>query len=266
MSPPLASFKATTLIGIFLIAASVARAESDRLSAAHLAALSESATQAGKLIYRGATFAQKQAGPEPLFRYERRLKSISGGFEATHLTRDPAHHVVVVESAEFNAAYQLQSFAVQHPQLGYSGEVQVSSDGRHLSYRLNDRGVMRTAEESIDVPAVSGPSLFGFILAQRLALAAGKTVPVRFIVMKKMRTYGFEIRQDSADNGQVVYAITPSSWFIRMFIATMRVTWDTGSQTWVRYEGRVPPMQSVAGQLTELDARVDYTASAFPYR
>ena len=233
--------KASAFVGLLLLAASPARAELDRPSAAHLAALSATPTQAGELIYRGATFAQNLAGPEPLFRYERRVNTMPTGFEATHLTRDPARQLVVVESAQFNAAYRLQRFAVQNQQLGHSGTVHVSTDGRRLRYSLNDRGVVSTAEESIDLPA-------------------------GFIVMKEKQTYGFDIRQDSAANGQVVYSITASSWLIRPFVATMRATFDVGSKTWVRYEGRVPPMQTVAGKLTTLDARVDYTAVAVPYR
>jgi len=67
---------------------------------------------AGELIYRGATFAQTSPGPEPLFRYERRLASTPTGLQATHLTRDPAQKLVIAESAQFNAAYQLQRFTV----------------------------------------------------------------------------------------------------------------------------------------------------------
>lgn len=257
---------ATAFVGLLLMATSPARAELEGPSAARLAALSATPTQAGELIYRGATFAQNLAGAEPLFRYERRVNTMPTGFEATHLTRDPAQQLVVAESAQFNAAYRLQRFAVQNQQLGFSGTVHVSSDGRHLRYSLNDKGVVSTAEESIDRPAVSGPSLFGFILAHRSALAAGKTIPVRFIVMKEKQTYGFDIRQESAADGQVVYSITASSWLIRPFVATMRATFDVGSKTWVRYEGRVPPMQTAAGKLATLDARVDYTAVAVPYR
>lgn len=261
-----AAANVTAFVGIFLLSASPARAEMEGFGAASLAVLNAAPGQAGELIYRGSTFAQASTSPEPLFHYERRLKTVPSGFEATHLTRDPAQQLVVVESSRFDADYRLQKLAVKNQQLGYSGTVQVSSDGRHLKYRLNDQGVVSTAEEAIDVPAVSGPSLFGFILAHRPALAAGQSIPVRFIVMKEKQTYGFDIRQDSTAHGQVVYAITASSWLIRPFIATMRVTWDADHQTWVRYKGRVPPMQTVAGKLTELDARVDYTAVAATYR
>jgi hypothetical protein len=160
----------------------------------------------------------------------------------------------------------LQRFAVQNQQLDYCGVVQVSSDGRRLRYSLNDKGVISTAEELISAPAVSGPSLFGFILAHGSELAAGKTIPVRFIVMNEKQTYGFDIRQESATKEQLVYSIVASNWLVRPLIATMRITFDRASKTWVRYEGRVPPKQTLAGKLADLDARVEYTAVAATYR
>lgn len=222
----------------------------------------------GELVYQGETFAQKHSGATPaaLFRYERRVRTTPTGLEATHLTRDTAKQMVVTESAQFNTHYRLQRFAVDNRQLDYRGSVQVSSDGRRLSYRLNDRGTVSTAEESISLPAVSGPSLFGFILAHEQELAAGKTIQVRFIVMKKKQTYGLDIRQESATDGQVVYAITASSWLVRPLLSTMRATFDRTHKNWVRYEGRVPPMQTIAGKLADLDARVEYTAVAAAYR
>jgi hypothetical protein len=257
---------ATAFLSFVLVATSPAHAELDATSTARLAALSATPTLSGELIYRGSTFAQKGAGPEPLFRYERRVVTTPTALEATHLTRDPAQKLVIAESAQFNSAYQLQRFTVQNQQLGYSGVVQVSSDGRQLQYSLNNNGVQSTANETIDLPAVSGPSLFGFILAHRSELGAGKTVPVRFIVLQEKQTYGFDIRQESQAKGQAVFSITPSSWLLRPFFATMRVTVDTNSKTLVRYEGRVPPKQIESGKLADLDARVDYTTVAVSYR
>lgn len=251
-----------------LMAAGPAHTELDELSAERLAVLGATPIMAGELIYRGDALAQKGSGPEPspLFRYERRLNTIPSGFEATHLTRDPGQQLVIVESAQFTAEYRLQRFAVQNQQLDYKGMVHVSSDGRRLRYSLNNKGVVSTAEEQISAPAVSGPSLFGFILEHGSELAAGKTIPVRFIVMNEKQTYGLDIRQESATKEHVVYSIAASSWLIRPLVATMRATFDSASKTWVRYEGRVPPKQTLAGKLADLDARVEYTAVATVYR
>jgi hypothetical protein len=44
------------------------------------------------------------------------------------------------------------------------------------------------------------------------------------------------------------------------------VVFDANTRTPVRYEGRVPPMENVAGKLKDLDARVDYTQASVTYR
>ncbi|WP_372825241.1 hypothetical protein [Polaromonas sp.] len=257
---------AIACIALLLLAADPARAALDAPSAARLQALSVNPAQAGDLIYRGATFAQGATGGEPLFRYERRIATTPMGLEAAHLTRDPKQKLIIAESAQFNARYELQRFNVQNQQSGYSGEVQVSADGRQLQYSLNDNGTLSTAEEKIDAPALTGPSTFGFILAHWSELAAGRTLPVRFIVLKEKTSYGFDIRAERAANGQAAFILTPSNWLIRRFIAPLHVVFEVSSKTAVRYEGRVPPMQSVAGKLVDLDAQVDYTPVTTSYR
>ena len=251
---------------LLLLAAGPARAALDAPSAARLLSLDTNPAQAGELIYRGATFAQNASGGQPLFRYERRITTSPTGLEAAHLTRDPAQKLLIAESAQFDARYALQRFTVQNQQLGYSGEVQVSADGRQLKYSLSDNGTLSTAEEKIDAPALTGPSTFGFILAHWSELVAGKTLPVRFVVLKEKTSYGFDIRAEGVANGQATFVLTASSWVIRRFLAPLRVVFYANDKTVVRYEGRVPPMQSVADKLVDLDARVDYTPVAASYR
>ncbi len=257
---------AIACVALLQFAAGPARAALDAPSAAQLQALSANPAQAGDLIYRGATYALGATGGEPLFRYERRTTTTPTGLEAAHLTRDPAQTLIIAESAQFNTRYELQRFTVQNQQLGYSGAVQVSADGQRLQYSLNDNGTLSTAEEKIDGPALTGPSTFGFILAHWVELTAGKTLPVRFIVLKEKTSYGFDIRAEPVANGLASFTLTPSNWLIRRFIAPLRVVLDASSKTVVRYEGRVPPMQSVAGKWVDLDARVDYTTVAARYR
>lgn len=258
---------AIACVALLLLAAGPAHAVLDAPSTARLQALSANPAQAGDLIYRGATFAQNTNDGEPLFRYERRITTTPTGLEAAHLTRDPAQKLIIAESAQFNTRYELQRFTVQNQQLGYSGAVQVSANGRQLQYSLNDNGTLSTAEEKITAPALTGPSTFGFILAHWSELLAGKTLPVRFIVLKEKTSYGFDIRAEpAAADGQVAFILTPSSWVIRRFIAPLHVVFDASGKTALRYTGRVPPMQSVAGKLVDLDARVDYTMVAPSYR
>lgn len=266
MHPVYTVARTLTHVALLWMVAGQACAALDAPSLIRLQTLHASPALAGELVYQGRTFALDTAGAEPLFRYERRLLVTPSALTAIHLTRDSTHQLVIAEEAQFSPGYRLQRFTAQNQQLRYSGEVLVSPDGRHLQYRVNDNGVASAAEETIEQPAVSGPTLFGFILAHAAELNSGHTVPVRFIVLKEKRSYGLDIRQESATKEQVVYAISASSWWLRPFVAPMRLVVDGTRGTIVRYEGRVPPMRSVAGKLAELDARVEYTAMANRYR
>jgi hypothetical protein len=155
---------------------------------------------------------------------------------------------------------------VANKQGGFSGSVLVSADGHHLDYIVNDNGRVSTAKEDVNEPVVTGPSMFGFILKNWDSLTAGITIPVRMVVLREKTTYRFDVRFEQETNGQTSFSIVPSSFIIRLAIAPLRVVFDSTSRNARRYEGRVPPMEAVAGKLKDLDARVDYTMVASSYR
>lgn len=231
-----------------------------------LDALQTKPESAGVLVYRGATFAQRQAAANPLFRYERRLLDAATGPTANHITSDPAGRVIILESATLSDAYEVRRFEVTNRQSGFTGSVKVSSDGRHLEYELNDNGKISKASEDVSAPVVCGPSLFGFIMKHWEPLKAGTTIPVHMVVLQEKTTYGFDLKFGKSANDQATFTLTPSNFLVRMAIAPLTVTLDARTRAPVRYEGRVPPMESVDGKLKNLDARVEYTSVAPVYR
>ena len=235
-------------------------------AASHAQVGQASPDSAGALVYRGATFTQRTPAGDPLYRYERRVLTAPAGLVASHITSDPAGRVIIVESATLSPQYEIRRFETNNQQMGFAGSVQVSNDGRHLEYELNDNGKVTKASEDVSDPVVSGPSMFGFILKNWEPLKAGTSLPVRMLVLKEKTTYGFDIKYEKQANGQASFTITPSSFLIRMAIAPLRVVFDANTKSPVRYEGRVPPMENVAGKLKDLDARVEYTSVAPAYR
>lgn len=249
-----------------MLTATLSHAQMGQAALARLAALQASPESAGVLVYRGATFAQRETAGNPLYRYERRVLPMADGLSASHLTSDPAGRLIIVESATMSAQYELRRFEATNQQAGFAGSAQLSPDGRHLTYELNDNGKSSTTTEEVSDPVVSGPSMFGFILKHWEPLQAGATIPVRMLVLKDKTTYGFNVKHEKQANGQTSFAVTPSSFLIRMAIAPLRVVFDATTRTPVRYEGRVPPMENAAGKLEDLDARVEYTAVSATYR
>lgn len=265
--------RVSTLIATVAAAAGLAGASVPALDAAGQARLAnhrQAPAAAGDLIYRGAVFEQGGAAASPLFTYERRVgRSAEGLTMAAHVTRTAVGEVVIAEEAHFAPGYSLRRFEAANAQLGYSGSVVVSEDGRHLEYRLVQNGRVTTATEDVHAPVVSGPSLHGFILQRWDELVPGRSLPVRFIVMAEKQTYGFVIRRVRPQDGNPAhssFSIAPSSWFVRLALKPLTVTFDNATRNVVRYEGRVPPMRELEGRLKPLDARVDYTTMHTGYR
>ena len=221
---------------------------------------------AGARVYRGTVFALDSTGGAPLYTYERRVGVTPEGLSAAHITRDPAAKIIIAEEARFTPSYVLQRFEAANLQQGFSGGVEVSKDGRQLTYRLNKNGQISTATEAVSDPVVTGPTLHGFVLQHWDELLAGKALPVRMAVLAEKTSYGFEIRYSSNTGGLSSFSISPSSMFVRMAIAPMKVSFVTASKALVSYEGRVPPMRVDGLKLKNLDARVDYVMDLAAYR
>ena len=261
----------TALLAALVATSAAAQAPLEPAAASRLAAWQQAPDAAGELVYRVTTFALNAptASAEPLFRYTRRVREQAGERVATHLTQTPSGLLLIAETGTFGPGYALHRFEAINQQQGYSGSAQLSADGSQLAFELTDRGQHRTATETVSAPVVSGPTLHGFVHHHWDSLAAGQSLPVRLIVLQKMQTYGFDIRLESTERtpgGHTVFAVTPSSFFVRLAVPPLRVVFDTASRQIVRYEGRVPPMQVLNGRLQDLDARVEYETVTAGYQ
>jgi hypothetical protein len=258
---------AAWLAGLATLLAPGAHAALEPAALQRLTALQQSPDRAGAWVYDGLVQPLETPDGPALFSYQRRVQPSGDGMIASHVTRDPQGRVLIVESAAVAADYTLRRFEAVNRQLSQSGSVEAHPDGRQLHYRLIDGGRVRTATETIDAPAVTGPSLHGHLLRQWDVLSAGRAQRVRFVVLSRLESVPFEIRRaEAAAPGRRAFTITPAHWWLRLAIAPLRVEFDEATRHVLRYEGRVPPMQEVDGRLKTLDARVDYPRHASVYR
>ena len=260
-------FRRTPLLaGALCTATTLCFAQLDASSAARLDALRAAPQTVGDLVYKGAVHSLEKPSNNPLFTYERRVVRAANGITAAHITSNPGAAVIILETTQTSLTYDLQRFEVLNQQAGFSGSVVVSDNGHRLDYQLTDKGKTTTATQTIDTPAVSGPQLFGYVRQHWATLRAGTCMPVRMIVLKSKTTYGFDICFEREAKGQTAFSIAPSSLFVRLAIAPMRLVFESNANTVIRYEGRVPPLQTDQGKAKDLDARVDYTAAIPVYR
>ena len=128
MRPHVLSLYASAVLAAFTSAsASPDPSAIDAPVAARLQALRQAPESAGRLIYRGAVFAQHSGAATPLFNYERRVAVTAAGLSAAHVTRDVNGEPIIAEQAEFTPSYSLQRFEAINAQLGTSGSVRVSA-------------------------------------------------------------------------------------------------------------------------------------------
>jgi len=226
---------------VFLIAAGCAQAPLDP----------PSIPQGGTHIYTGDV-----RGPDgdPLFRYTRQSVTSEAGWTSVHRSREvETDTLVVAQAARHDASYALQRYDEDHRQLGIRSTVSAANPGR-LEFVTQRRNRVRRRSEQIDAPAVTGPTLFGFVTTRWDALAAGEAVKIRFIVAERRRSYAFTLRMASTDTEHTVVEMRPKSLLLRRALPLMRMTFDTRSRTILRYEGRIPPRHDER----PVDAHVDY--------
>lgn len=264
-TPPVRA--AAWLAGLAALLAPTAHATLEPVAEARLMALQQAPEAAGAWVYDGVVRPLAAPTGAALFSYQRRVQPVGDRLVATHVTRDRQGRVLIMESATVTADHRLRRFEAVNGQLGLSGSVEASADGRVLRYRLIEGGHVRSATENLDAPAVTGPSLLGHILRHWDSLSAGGVEAVRFVVLSRLESIPFEIRRaEAAEPGRRAFTLTPARWHLRLAIQPLRVEFDEATRQVLRYEGRVPPMQVVDGRLKALDARVDYPQHAPIYR
>lgn len=229
-----------------------------------ITAAQQSPASSGDQVYEGQVYAL-DGRPALLFRYERRVHTVGRDLVSTHLTYDPTGAVVVIQSAVHTPRYELVRADLIHGQSGASGSVEVS--GQQVTFRLNEGGRVSTAHENLTDPVVSGPTMFGYILAHWDELMSGASLPIRFAVLERSETIGFALdKVESASPGRTVIRMKPSNVLVRIAVAPTYFEFDTATRRILEYTGRVPPLETVNDRLRTLDARVAYHFVAADFR
>jgi hypothetical protein len=236
------------------------------LAAGTTAALPASAAGApGSTVYFGTVFPLEGAATTPTYVYERTVAERDGLLESTHVTRDPSGATAIHESATHSADYALVTYTLHANQLGQTGTIRV--DGERVSFeRVDAAGRRRTRDERVAAPVVVGPTLVGHIARNLAALRSGRVLPVRFAVLDRLETLGFELEAVEFGPVQTRVRMRPSSLLLRLFVDPIDFTFDTAAAKLVHLEGRVPPKVRDGEGWRDLDARVEYRYVAAAYR
>lgn len=223
-------------------------------------AVSRDVLERGETIYFGSSFPLKGTAADPSFIYERRVGEADSGFVSTHITRDPAGNLAVVESATHSAEYALRDYVLHTNQSAQTGSLNI--EGEQVTLRFRDQSATETQRE----PVVVGPTLVGFVFKHLSALQKGEALKVRFAVLERLETIGFELKAVKADERHVRVQMRPESFFVSLAMEPIFFTFDANTGDLVRIEGRVPPKVRSGNGWADFDARVEYRFVAQHYR
>ncbi len=207
--------------------------------------------EGGMRIYAGEVHA---AAGTHLFHYTRSSIDRGRGWTSVHRSYDATtDDLLVAQAADHDAAYVLHRYVEHHQQLGIRSLV-TAPDAEHLAYTSVRGARTRHRTERIDAPAVTGPTLFGFVRTHWDRLERGESIVIRFVVAERRRSYPFVLRMSPPANGRTTVQMRPRAPLLRLTIPPMHMRFDTQTRTILEYEGRVPPRHE--GQ--PVDGRVHY--------
>jgi hypothetical protein len=223
-------------------------------------------TNRGETIYFGRVFPLEGASAAPTYVYERRVGVEGDGkrFVSTHVTRDSAGVVQIAEAATHDATYTLNDYTLYGNQLGESGSVQVEPG--QVTFRLSSLAGERTRVEQTSGDVVVGPTLIGVIVNRFEALQRGDVASVRFAVVGRLETIGFELTKVSSAPGELRVKMSPSDFLVGLVVDPIYFTFDSSTKKLLRMEGRVPPLVRDGDDWRDFDARVEYAFVAPSYR
>lgn len=233
-------------------------------AAKRMGALQAKPELAGERVYTAKVYPLGQPDGPLLFVYARHVHPKSNHLVASHLTYLPSGELIIEERVTASKTYGFQRFDVANRQTGLAGSVTL--DAQHGQLRFEGSEDTRARNERVTEPVVAGPNLHGHILQHWDALVEGTRKQVRMVVLARMETLGFTIHRVESSDNLTTFQITPSHVLMRLVVSPLRVVFDNATRRVVRYEGRVPPMQTAGNKLADLDASVDYEWAADHYR
>ena len=201
-------------------------------------------------------------GGRAIYVYERRVEERDGALIATHVTRDPSGVVQLAETATSTLDYRLASYTLHANQLGHTGTVTVSGD--EVAFRVSQDGRQQSRVEHQRTPVVVGPTLVGYIV-EHLDELAGRTLKVRFAVLDRLETIGFELSTVSSRDDRVRVKLEPSSFLVGLVVDPTYFTFDRATRKLIRIEGLVPTKIRRGNWWKDFDARVEYRFVADRY-
>jgi hypothetical protein len=150
---------------------------------------------------------------------------------------------------------QLRRYSYQRYTINEQSSVEVQG-GKLIFTRVMD-GKKDQAEEDYKPNFTVGPTVIPYVQKNWSALVGGKSLPIRYGVLDRMETIGFDLKRDTGHQrsgpNSVVIRMRASSLFVRLAVDPIYFVLSNDGNTLYEIIGRSLPVERPNGKLRPVD-------------
>lgn len=196
-----------------------------------------------------------------LFNFRRTARHSGNEIYVTRTYTYPDGRTAAIEKATYHDD-RLVSYQLLEKQIDAHGQAEIHGDawkGRgRISFRYVKNGETYTDVEDLEASTVVNDDIGPYMLAHWDELMQGKAVFLRYIVIPRTQTVGFNlVKSDEATwkgKPAVIIKMVPASFLVRLVVDPVFFTVVKDSRHVVKYEGRTTPKIKENGEWKDLDA------------
>jgi hypothetical protein len=196
-----------------------------------------------------------------LFNFRRTANRTGNEIRVTRTYTYPDGRVAASEKAVYRNR-GLVSYTLIEKQINAHGRAEIHGNAQagkgEISMRYVDDGAIHTNVEDLESATVVNDDIVPYLLAHWDELMQGKEVYLRYIVIPRTQTVGFNLVKSGETTWRgkpaVIIEMVPASFFIRLIVAPVYFTVEKDSRQVVEYEGRTTPKIKENGEWQALDA------------
>jgi hypothetical protein len=203
-----------------------------------------------------------------LFNFRRTAGRSGNEIYVTRTYTYPGGRTAAIEKATYRDG-RLVSYRLMDRQIDAHGQAEIHGDawkGRgRISFRYVKNGETYTNFEDLEASTVVNDDIVPYMLAHWDELMQGKEVYLRYIVIPRTQTVGFNLvkANEATWKGKptAIIKMVPSSFFVRLVVDPVFFTVEKDSHHVVKYAGRVTPKIKENGEWKDLDAVMVFPGS-----
>lgn len=183
--------------------------------------------------------------------------------QVTETFLSPEGSVAARATVLLQGADQVLKYDLDKVQTGEKGEITVQGNQIHFEFK-DQKGRIRKADEKLEGNFVVGLSIRSLVEAHWEDLLAGETVKMRFGVLERLETVGFDLfkereTQDAKGREVVIFKMKPSSIFIAALVKPLLFVFSKADSKLLEFTGRTLPYRKVGDRFEDLDAVTIYS-------